>query len=55
MADPVFTRQGILLDITKDKESEAALQWQLEELAQPSILLHWQRLTPHSLTNSSNK
>jgi two-component system sensor histidine kinase UhpB len=25
--------QGILLDITKDKESEAALQWQLKELA----------------------
>ncbi len=25
--------QGILLDITKDKESEAALQWQLRELA----------------------
>ncbi|HSB00885.1 MAG TPA: GAF domain-containing protein, partial [Anaerolineales bacterium] len=25
--------QGILLDVTKDKESEAALQWQLKELA----------------------
>ncbi|HSA99005.1 MAG TPA: GAF domain-containing protein, partial [Anaerolineales bacterium] len=25
--------QGILLDITKEKESEAALQWQLKELA----------------------
>lgn len=30
--NPLY-RQGILLDITKDKESEAALQWQLKELA----------------------
>ena len=30
--DPLYW-QGILLDITKEKENEAALQWQLKELA----------------------